>query len=76
MNNQMKVLISDDDKGFTSQLSTVLQKYGFETVVVPKNGTLVLESIVKYQPAVVLMDHFMSHLDAIGVMKQSEQLGL
>lgn len=76
MNSQMKILISDDDNEFFSQLSTALGKYGFEAVIVPKNGTLVLEAIVKHQPAVVLMDHFMSHVDAVGVMKQAAQLGL
>ena len=74
MNNQFKVLISDDDKEFIFQLGAILGQYGFETISVPKNGTLVLDAISKHQPDAVLMDHFMNYVDAVGVMKQSGQL--
>jgi two-component system response regulator (stage 0 sporulation protein A) len=76
MNNQMKVLISDDDKDFCSQVAALLKNYGYETISVPKNGTVVLESITQYQPKVVLMDYFMSHVDALGVMKEVGKMGL
>lgn len=76
MNKQMKVLISDEDKEFLMQLGAVLGQYGFETISVAKNGTLVLDAISKHQPDVVLMDHFMCYVDAVGVMKQSAQLGI
>lgn len=76
MSNQMKILVSDDDKELITQLSAAFDQYGFETIGVPKNGTMVLDAIVKHQPAVVLMDHFMSHVDAVGVMKQAAQLGI
>ena len=76
MNNQMKVLISDDDKDFCSQVAALLKNYGYETIIVPKNGTVVLEKITQCQPKVVLMDYFMSHIDALGVMGKVNQMNL
>lgn len=76
MNNQMKVLFSNDDKNIFSQVSAELQKYGFETIDVPKNGNMVLEAIAKHHPKVVLMDYFMSHVDAFNILKQAPRMNL
>lgn len=76
MESNTKVLISDDDKEFCAQCSAILRTYGFETVIVAKNGNTVVDKIKECKPAVVLMDVFMPHLDAIGVMKAVRSEGI
>ncbi len=71
-----KIVISDDSKEFLSQMETLLTECGFEVVCIPKDGSLLLETISKERPGVVLADVFMPSLDAIGVMKNTfQQLG-
>lgn len=73
MEQKLKILISDDDKEFCSQCSAVLRSYGFETVIAPKEGYLLVDKIRETQPNVVLMNVFMPHLDAIGVIKNTHE---
>ena len=73
--SQRKILITEDDKELCSQLTEQLKKYDLEAVFVPRNGSVVLESIGKYQPCAVMMDYFMIYLDAIGVMKGAKGQG-
>ncbi|MBP1581194.1 MAG: sporulation transcription factor Spo0A [Oscillospiraceae bacterium] len=69
MEPKLKLLISDDNREFCSQFCAAMQSYGFETAVVGCNGLNLLDRIKEYRPNVVLMNVFMPHLDAIGVMK-------
>lgn len=69
MESNLKILLSDDDKEFCNQCTGVLRSYGFETAVAPKEGFLLLDKIKEYKPNIVIMNVFMPHLDAIGVMK-------
>lgn len=69
MNEKLKILISDDSREFCTQCSSILRSYGFETIIVPKDGRHVLDAIKERNPGIVLMDVFMPRLDAIGVMK-------
>ena len=68
MNNKTTILISEDNKEFCAKCSAVLRSYGCEAILAPKDGAKVLDLIREYHPAVVLMDVYMPHLDAIGVM--------
>ena len=76
MNSKVTVLISDDNKEFSTQCSSILRSYGFDTMQIPKDGVKVLTAIKEKQPTVVLMDVFMPHLDAIGVMSSVKKMGL
>ncbi len=76
MNNQIKILISDENKDFCTQCSSLLRSYGFDTAVAPKDGLKVLDMVERYQPDIVLMDVFMPNLDAIGVMQETRRLSL
>lgn len=76
MTTKSKVLISDDSKEFGFLCSGALKSYGFETIVAPKDGEKVIEMIRSFSPDVVLLDVFMPHLDAIGVIGQVREMEL
>ncbi len=76
METKLKLLISDDSKEFCSQCSAIMKTYGFETLVAPREGLLLVEKIKEYQPNVVLMNVFMPRLDAIGVVKAIQECTL
>lgn len=72
----IKVLLSDDDKEFCSQCTGILRSYGFETAIAPKDGKMVTDKIMEFQPNIVIMNVFMPHLDALGVIKQMSDISL
>lgn len=76
MMNNLKVLVTDDDKEFFNKVSALLKSYGCETIPVNKDGVMIVSQIEKNNPDVVLMDVFMPKLDAIGVMKKVQELSL
>ncbi len=66
---KIKVLIGDDSVDFGVICCNILQKNGFETIMKPKDGLVVFDTIKAESPDVVVIDAFMPHIDAIGVMK-------
>lgn len=70
VNKMMKIVISDDNGQFGNAISSILEGYGFECFLVDKNGASVIERIKEVEPDVVLIDVFMSQIDAVGVMKR------
>ncbi len=69
MGNTLKVLIAENCEEFDKESCDTLNKYGLEATFVPKDGFKVLEVIEKLNPDVVLLDLFMSRVDAIGVIR-------
>ncbi len=69
MEMKLKLLLSDDSKDFCTQFAGIMQSYGFETAFAPRDGYVLIDKIKEYRPNVVLMNVFMPHLDAIGVVK-------
>ena len=69
MEPKWKLLISDENEEFCSQLAKTLQSQHFETAVCGCNGLQLIEDIKEYQPDVVLMNPFMAQADAISVMR-------
>ncbi len=69
MEAKLRLLLSDENQEFCNQFSAALQSCSMDCMVIPCNGQLLLDKIKEYRPNVVLMNLFMSHLDAIGVMK-------
>ena len=69
MTSNVKVLISDEQKEFYAKSSAIFNAYDYETIYAPRDGIKVLELVRDYQPDIVLMEVFMPHLDAIGVMQ-------
>ncbi|HHY51961.1 MAG TPA: sporulation transcription factor Spo0A [Clostridiales bacterium] len=69
MTSKLKVLISDDTKEFYGKCAAIFHSYDYETICAPQDGVEILKMIVDYQPDIVLMEVYMPHLDALGVMK-------
>lgn len=69
MKNTFKVLIAEDTEEFICGMSDPFEEKGFTAQFCEKDGSKVLESIKSFQPDVVLMDMFMSSIDAVGVMR-------
>jgi len=69
MEAKRKFLLSDDSPELCSTLCSCLQSCGFDTLICGCNGKQLVDSILDYRPDVVMMNIFMPHMDAIGVMK-------
>ncbi len=70
MENKIKLLIADDSVEFSRRSLEFLKSYGIEPSFVPKNGSNLIDTIRSYSPDVVIMDLFLSEIDAIGVLKK------
>ena len=73
--NKLKVLIGDNSMGFGTICSDLLTKEGVDVTLVPKDGNRVLQAIQDTLPDIVVMESFMSQLDAIGVLKSLKDTG-
>ena len=69
MTSKVKVLISDDSREFYAKCAALFNAYDYETLCAPQDGVEILKMIADFQPDIVLMEVYMPHLDAIGVMK-------
>lgn len=76
MESKWKALLSDEDQQFCRDFAAALQSCGFDTQSGPTNGQQLAQQILEQRPAVVVMNVFMPHLDAIGVMRQIQSQGL
>ena len=68
MNKQKKILMTQDGSEFATPCATFLTSSGFNVKCVPKDGSILLDEIRNENPDVVLMDVFMTKLDALGVL--------
>ena len=64
-----KVLIGDDSLDSGVACAEVFRSYGFSVVTCPKNGMTIMEKIRSEQPDAVVMDAYIPHIDAVGVME-------
>lgn len=69
MSNHLKLLIAEDTEELNRETANVFKDYSIDTSFAPKDGLKVLETIERTSPDVVIMDLFMPHIDAIGVIK-------
>lgn len=63
------ILIADDNEDITSVLEAYARKEGFD-VVIAKDGLETLSQFRKYNPAAVLLDVMMPHLDGYEVCRK------
>ena len=76
MDNNIRILISDDDCEFCASCEKALSSLGFEILFAKKDGCELLDNIVTYKPEIVLANAFMQKLDLIGVVSScNEKLG-
>ncbi len=77
MSNRKIVVIADDNIDFCQRCATALSKKGYETVICPKDGLVVINTIHEQHPMAVIVDVFMRNIDAEEVVTQilSEDTG-
>ena len=73
MTGTLKVLLTEDGNDMGQNCSQVLRNTGFDVQVIPKDGQEVLRQVESAPPDVLIMDTFLSHMDALGVMKEIKQ---
>lgn len=68
MGKLLKVMVAEEGNEFGASCAAALRSNGFEVQLVPKDGTQVLRLARQNSPDVLVIDAFMSGLDAIGVL--------
>ena len=68
MKQLAKVLIGDDTLNYGLICKEMLQKEDLEVKTVPKDGMEVYQGILQYRPDIVVMECYMPHIDAIGIL--------
>ncbi len=70
MKNTIKVMLAESNTEFSQKCARVLASYGYDVTLVEKDGTQVISKVKVNTPDILIMDAFMLHIDALGVMKQ------
>ncbi len=73
MNKQKKIIMTRDGSEFSTHCANFLTSCGYNVICIPKDGSLVLDEIKKESPDVVLMDVFMTKVDALGVLTKLKE---
>lgn len=68
MVGNIRVLLTDEKDELTSQLVNALRSNRMEVRLCQKNGVELLNLIEETKPDVVIMDAFLQHIDAVGVV--------
>ena len=76
MKKKLRVLLMDDSHEFGHPCANMLRTHGMEVVSREKDGSAIINEIKRCKPDVVIMDVFMPHLDALGVLTQLKNAGL
>ncbi len=74
MDKYLKIMLAEEGNEFGTSCAGALRSYGYDVTLVPKDGTEVINRIVKNTPDVLLMDTFMQRVDALGVMKEMKNI--
>lgn len=70
MERNLKVMLAAEGSEFGQNCANVLRSYGCEVKTVAKNGAEVLSKFEKEKPDVLVLDAFMTSIDALGVLKE------
>lgn len=70
MEKKITVLIADDSTEFGQNCASMINSYGMEAELCPKDGKALLEYAERLRPDVILSDVFMPNIDAVGVMRK------
>jgi len=74
MTDTRSVLLTDDGNELGTGCAQSLRSRGFDTHIVPKDGREVLKQVQDKKPDVLIMDAFLTHMDALGVLQEMKQL--
>ncbi len=70
MERNLKVMLAAEGSEFGQNCANVLRSYGCDVKMVAKNGAEVLSKFEKEKPDVLVLDAFMTSIDALGVLKE------
>lgn len=70
MNDSLKVIITEDKNTLSSENLSVFEEYNISPLFCTKDGEELLLKIISEEPDAVIMDLFMTRLDALGVMRE------
>lgn len=73
MKSGLKVMMVSEGNDFGQTCAGVLRSYGCDVKMVPKNGAEILHKTETEKPDVVVMDAFMTAIDALGVLKRNAE---
>ena len=73
MSRKIRVLLADNSDYFAVPCANTMKSNGLEVTLTEKDGKTVLEALTKQKYDVVLMDLFLSRLDALGVLEGLRQ---
>lgn len=69
MKKNPKIMITVEGTDGTSLCAAQLKNKGFQVLLLPRDGKLLLERVKKEQPALLMMDAFLINIDALGVLQ-------
>lgn len=70
MGNNLKVLLTGEGSEFGKNCVSILRTNGCDVSLIAKDGKLLLSKVEREKYDVVVMDAFMSNLDALGVISE------
>lgn len=70
MSKNLKVILTGEGSEFGKNCASVLRTYGCDVSLVAKDGRILLTKYESMNADVVVMDAFMSNLDALGVINE------
>ena len=73
MDNNIKMMMTENAADFDRQTLEIFQKFNISVAFCSKDGDELCSRILQEQPDVVLMESFMTRLDAIGVMRNIQR---
>lgn len=76
MEKAIKVLLADDSDHFGKPCAAVMRAHALDVQVLAKDGRQILNMVEQVRPDVVIMDFFLPHLDAIGVLRGIQAMNL
>ena len=75
MNEKLKIIIAEESTDFAAQALSKLESFGMNVILVQKDGNVLIESISREKPDVVIADVFMPHMDLIALMQKLKASG-
>lgn len=77
MRKMLKAMITEDGSETTHELAGILRTNGFEVSTVIKDGMQIVDRLVSGErPDVLLIDGFMPRMDALGVLREIDNMRL
>ena len=77
MRKMLKAMITEDGSETTHELAGILRSNGFEVSTVIKDGMQIVDRLISGErPDVLLIDGFMPRMDALGVLKEIDNMRL